>query len=493
MTTKIPLKKIALLLNEAQQAEENDELGLAKNCYQQVLSLDPKNLPSLNSLGAIYYRASNYERASQLFKRATKVAPNKPRAWTNLGACYHDSGKPQRAITCYKKAIGDNPNYVNAYQNLGNTYDHIREHELALAARIEALALAPGPTNARVLAKSYRAVGRYDRALSLLERAAIKAPQNINIHFDLALILLGIEQWERGFDEYEWRFKRPEMGSLKSSLEPIFSGKAYKGENLSKSTLVLFTEQGFGDCILFARFVWKIRKHVGQIIIYCRPGLGRLFKRALPIDVVCESIDELPAFDFHLPLLSIPRAFPEVCSDIANPNGYLTHPKPPQKAMPKNNAPFTVGIVWSVSDSGYDYRDKKIPLSMLKPLLRIKGVTFISLQVGDDSLELKSAGVTQYFSKAKLKLNDFADTADIITQLDLVISVDTSVAHLTGALAKPVWVLLKKEPYWVWQPDGERSTWYPSARLYRQFSRGDWSDVIRRITKDLYNLVNQEN
>jgi tetratricopeptide (TPR) repeat protein len=491
LSTKVVSENITELLNNATEAEDREDWQTAFETYRQILSLQPKNVRALNSLGSIQYRYRNYARAQQLFEAAINVAPQQPLAWTNLGACHHELKQMKQAIDCYKRATRISPDFATAYMNLGNTYDAVLEFELAVATRLQAFSLDASPTNARSLAKSYRSAGRYDRALALLEKAVLDEPENVHMHFDLATNLLAVEQWQRGFEEYEWRFERKEMQSLKEGFAQILAKPAYNGEDISNATLLLFTEQGYGDNFLFARYVRMIRPMVGRLVMVCRPGLGALFRATLPIDEAVETDQPLPEFDFQLPLLSIPRAFNLTATQFDNLDAYIKVSEPSDPLCSTSGSELKVGIVWSVSDTGYDYRNKKIPLESLKPILESDGVNFYSLQVGDDSKEIDDAKVTDCFGKLPCELTDFAETAEVISKLDLVISVDTSVAHLAGAMGKPVWVLLKKEPYWVWQSDGERSLWYPSARLYRQYSYGDWSDVIRRVSRDLTQLIQQ--
>jgi len=482
---------VQALLNEASLHQNNGDIATAIACLERVLEYMPNNVQALNSLGALLYGERRFIVARNLFIRAVRAAPDQALSWTNLGSAHHELGDFKRAIDCHRRAIRLDPEYATAFANLGNTYDFLQETELAVYARRQALNFSRTAANMRSLARSYRAVGRYDRCRNLLLEAKELDPANIHVHFDLALVHLCLEEWQQGFDEYEWRYQRKEMDEIKELLADILDKPQYSDQDLSEATLLLYTEQGYGDNMLFARFVNMIRPQVGRLIMYCRPGLGRLFESSLPLDEVVENTEALPEFDYQLPLLSIPRAFDLDTAFIHKPGAYLAADTDDQDAEVIGSTDVKVGLVWSVSDTGYDYRNKKIPLGELTGLIDTPGVQFYSLQVGDDSTEIDEAGLQHKLLSPGTSLNDFADTARVVESLDLVISVDTSVAHLTGAMNKKVWVVAKKEPYWVWQADGDRCAWYPSARVYRQFSPGVWADVIRRLERDLLEFVEE--
>lgn len=476
-------------LREAGDADKRGDIDGAIKLYEEALAADECNAAAHNAIGALYYRKGDIDAAQRHFARSVALRPGFPRALTNLGACHNEQGRHQQAIACYEKAIMADPRFVDAYRNMGKAWGDMDEYEMAVWSYRKAYELAPNSESARGLAKNYRRTGRYRRARQILAKAIEADPVNADLQFNMAMTEFHLDNWASGLKAYEWRFQLKEMQKHRSDLAAIFNRPWLKGAELKDQTLLLHTEQGFGDSLQFARFVRLVRAKVGRLVMFCRPGLGRLFSHCLELDEVSEKLDALPEFNYHLPLLSVPSRFDPHLSSLRPFSPYLS--APPRLACPlqPEEGCLNVGLVWGASDSGFDHRNKKVPLLALDPLLANKAVKWFSLQVGSDRRDLAIHGYETRVVDVGAKLTDFARTAAAVDALDLVITCDTSVAHLAGAMGRPVWVMLKKEPDWRWHADGERSTWYPSARLYRQYSHGDWSDVVRRVLLDLDSLV----
>jgi hypothetical protein len=336
------------------------------------------------------------------------------------------------------------------------------------------------------LSRAYHLSGRDGRALKTLNEAAQLQPENINVHNSLAGINFYLEDFATALAEFEWRLKLPYMKVYRQKHQEIFAKPPFRGEDLSSKTLLLYTEQGFGDSIQFARFIALLRPRVGRLVMYCRKGLKELFSHSLDLDDISDDCSKLPSFDLTLPLLSIPHYFDPHFNYLDNTAAYITPPQ--NKNFDCTPSKINVGLVWSADKSGFDHRNKIVSLESLIPFFKIPGISWHSLQMGEEAQDLKRLKLTHLLNDLSENISHFGDTADAVQALDLVITTDTSVAHLAGAMGKPVWVMLKKNPDWRWYSDGATTRWYPSARLFRQENHGCWDSVIRRIQQSLSDL-----
>jgi tetratricopeptide (TPR) repeat protein len=356
------------------------------------------------------------------------------------------------------------------------------------AALYEAL-LRTGPNQAGVLSSlgsSLQAMGRLAEALPCHARAVALAPQDADAHYNYADALLAAGDFTAGWAEYEWRWQRahaPQRGL----------GPPWRGEDLAGRTILLHAEQGFGDTLQFARYAPLVAARGGRVVLEVQPALVRLM-RSLPgpASVIAQG-DALPRFDTHCPLLSLPRAFGTQLDSTPAAIPYLT-PDPALASRWAARAPgdgrLRVGLAWAGSAhphaaglSVFDRR-RSVPLATLAPLTGVPGVQWISLQTGDPAAELRDAPGGMIVQDPG-PFEDFADTAALVAGLDLVIAVDTAVAHLAGALGRPVWLLSRADACWRWLDGRDDSPWYPTLRLYRQTQPLAWAPVTARVGQDL--------
>jgi len=479
------------LLKEGMAASARGELEKALSLLGAAAAQISDNANLFNELGVCCYRLGRVGEAKLWFQKAVARQPDFVRALTNLGACYNEEKDNPNAIACYRKALKLQPEMVDAWGNLAKAWTESEEFEMAVYAYNRVIELNPKGEFYRGLAKAYRESGRYNRSEAALKVAIDKAPNDHDAHFGMAYTCFHLEKYAEAVQEFEWRWLTKDMVKHRNDLHPIFTAPAYAGQDLSDKTLLLHTEQGFGDNLQFARFIALVKPRVKHLVMWTRPGLGKLFQHAFGLDEVSENVFKLPAFDYQLPLLSIPYHFDPELKTLEDYQPYLSAPPDHRPALPLARDKLNVGLVWGASDSGFDHANKKVPLANLLPWFDIEGIQWCSLQVGSDHSDLAEHGGGLPLADLAPQLKNFADTAAVVDQLDLVISVDTSVAHLVGAMGKPLWVMLKKNPDWRWHADGPETLWYPSARLYRQDSHGDWSSVIRRVGRDLNRLVKQ--
>jgi Tfp pilus assembly protein PilF len=472
------------LYQQAVTLSASGDTAQALPLFMKTAELEPQNANALNEIGVILYRQNKVTEAKSWFQRAVDANPDFVRALTNLGACCNEEKDNARAVACYLKALKLQPNMLDAWGNLAKAWTESEEHEMAVYAYNKAIELNPKGEFYRGLAKAYRKSGRYDRSEKALKIAIEKNPDDHDAHFGLAYTYFHLERYAEGVQEFEWRWKTKDMVKHRNDLHPIFNAPAYDGsQDLSDKTVLIHTEQGFGDNLQFARFINVLRPHVKKLVMWTRPGLGKLLMHNFDIAEYSEDVFKLPQFDLQLPLLTIPYYFDKSLEQLNDTSPYLKAPPNDHLTINKPKGKLSIGLVWGASDSGFDHSNKRVPLELLRPLMEIEGTQWYSLQVGSDREDLKQTGKPFPIIDLADHLINFADTARIVEQLDLVVSVDTSVAHLAGAMGKEVLVMLKKNPDWRWHADGPGTTWYPSATLFRQDSFGDWGSVIRRIKK----------
>jgi hypothetical protein len=296
--------------------------------------------------------------------------------------------------------------------------------------------------------------------------------------------LLREGEYLQGWQEYEWRLQRKDLTvQARRFTEPLWDGTPLHG-----ATILSRAEQGFGDALQLVRYVPQLLAFGGEVIIECHPQLVSLFMEIPGVKAVYPFGGELPHFDCQLPMFSLPRVFQTTIATIPQKVPYLNVP-PDRRRHWSQSIPseewFKVGLVWAGSRQHRNDACRSLSLAALQPLLQIEGISCYSLQLGPAREELSAAAYAGKVVDLTDGIKDFADTAALVEQLDLVISVDTAVAHLAGALGKPVWILLPYASDWRWLRERDDSPWYPTARLFRQASPGGWDEPIGRVVKAL--------
>lgn len=438
----IAWKRLALLLLTRQRPEE------AVDCLEKLHHLLPDDPEVLCTLGILYYRQSRLSEAIKCLKHVVQLNRQHINALETLGAALHETGDLQQAEECFQGVLQIAPHRISALNNLGTVY---------------------------------LSMGLLEHAAAVLGTALNHEPENSQVRFNRALVRLALGDLPKAWSDYEARFATQHPARLQHPEFP-----RWFGEPLTGRTLLVQTEQGFGDTFQFVRYLTVLRLWGGQIILECqdqsvRDGLGDI----QGIELIVRG-EPLPAIDYQIPLLSLPGLFQTTETTIPCPEGYLKafeYKVAEWKQRLKLRTGFLhVGLVWS----GTRYRlnaDRSLHLLQLLPLLEMTGIQFYGLQLGDDRQQIRKL-------QAKLidlgaQIESFADTAAILTHLDLLISVDTAVAHLAGALGQPVWILLKYAPDWRWLRERHDSPWYRSARLFRQPQPGDWHPVVLQVKREL--------
>jgi len=328
------------------------------------------------------------------------------------------------------------------------------------------------------LANLLQDAGKLDEALIYFRQALERKPGDAEIHTHRALCMLMQGDFGRGWDEYEWRMQMKSQLAKHSLKSPLWDGRGFESQ-----TLLVYHEQGFGDVVQTARYLPMVKARGGRVVVACAPPIGKVMETVEGVDQVVTSDAAIPPHHFKVPVMALPRIFRQ---DIANIPAQIPYIKAPPVMLMGPEGTKRVGIVWAGSTTHDNDHRRSMPAPQLKPLLETPGVTFYSLQFGERFAELEQAGLADKVTRiTDEQMSDFHQTAGYIEQLDLLITVDTAVAHVAGALGKPVWTLLAFANDFRWLKGRSDTPWYPSMKLYRQSRPMEWGDVIKALCTDL--------
>ena len=513
-----------LMLREAVRAHRAGRLDAASALYRRILAVQPRHPDALHLLGriaesngdhatalafiaqaiaanghiaafhvsrgAVLLALGRLDEARRALQRALSLDPGNAEANNVLGNAMLALGEPAAAIECYRRALALRAGYPEALNNLGSGLRALGRLDEAEAELRRAVELRPGYAAALAnLGLVLQEQGRYGEALDMFDRAVAGDPAHATARGNRAMLLLLLGHLREGFAEYEWRWRMPGFATPRREFaQPMWDGDALAGR-----TLFVHAEQGLGSAIQFVRYAGLAAGRGGRVLLECRRPLHRLFAQSLarpggPVaDIVVKDEGQPPPFDCHAPLMSLPHLLGTSLDTIPAQVPYLT-------ALPRDVSAWRerlagaprprIGLVWAGNPEHENDRNRSMPPAYLASLVGGTPATFFSLQVParDDLSALFPSDSVADLAPA---LGDFAETAAVVANLDLVISVDTAVAHLAGALARPVWLMLPYVPEWRWLLDREDSPWYPTMRLFRQRQAGDWEGLVERLAEVL--------
>ena len=454
-----------------------------QNGYELLIKQLPDNLNNadfLYYLGVASYNCNKFKEAINFFEQCTRIKPNTACYWSDLGVALKRkiNRNLRNEIQCFKKAININPENIYYYHNLANTL--IAADKLAITKKILSFVLKKSPDFVDAIISYgylFHLNGDYEEAKKYYQKAIEINAQAVNAHTNLAFILLIQENLLQGFQTYEWRWKHPDLISITEK----FTDVRWQGESLDNKTLLIITEQGYGDTIQFIRYIPLINKGTGNIIVECRPAIFPVLQTVKNIDSVIISQKPYPKHDYYIPLLSLPHLFKTKISTIPHQTPYIQVGKSKNQYWKDYFLPFEkyikIGIVWSGNPRHKTDHYRSINPSYFNQLNIPQETQLFSLQLDVD------ANISKQYNFIDLanEIKDFSDTVAIINNLDLIITVDTAVAHFAGALNKPVWIMLGAHHDWRWFTLREKSPWYPSMRLFRQTKRKKWQAVFDKM------------
>src|SRR6185437_10117333 len=477
------------VLAVAQAALGKRELALAS--YDRALALRPNHADVISQRGSVLLALNHHDEALESYDRALVTRPAFPEAFSNRGIALEKIGRLDEAIASHDRALALRPDFADALYNRGNVLRTLKRYDEAMASYDRAIALRPGYADAHNnRGQLLRELMRYDEALACYDRALAVQPQHVMAHCNAAALRLLLGDFARGWADYEWRW-------LKDSVilaNRMFPQPLWRGEDIAGKTILLHGEQGFGDTIQFCRYVPLVAARGAKVILKVQQPLHALMTGLAGAAQVIVIGSPLPEFDVHCPLLSLPLAFATRLETIPSTHAYLAAPAQHsahwQTRLAAHRRP-RIGLAWSGNAGHERDRERSIGLREILPLLTAEA-TFVSLQKdirAEDAAVLKQRGDILDLGQ---ELGDFSDTAALMAQLDLIIAVDTSVAHLAGALGKPVWILLTYVPDWRWLLDRNDSPWYPTARLFRQDGARTWDGAIARVREAALRFIDSE-
>lgn len=477
----------AAYFNKATTLKQIQRLDEAIEVYQKALQIDPRFVMGWLNLAIAFALNKQDGKADDCFRKTLELDPDNTDALFLWGNQLLGQLELEKAIDCYERVLNLEPDHYLACNSLGIAYLSLMEAERAYDVLQRALSIRPDMTSAMTnIGTACRDLERLEEAVFWYNHALSLEPDDADTHWNFALALLHQGNYKLGWQEYEWRFQKSDKINIRSYELP-----RWKGENLRGKRIILQAEQGYGDTIQFMRYAQVIASQGADVIVECQDLNIQSVVKLLPnvADVITWN-DLQPPADLTIPLLSIPFIVKTTLDTIPLATGYIT---PPADRVSYWNSfignysasrKLRVGFVW---DGRKTFRNDKrsISLDKMMPLFELENITFISLQKGDQAQQLKTLPLSYTIIDVSEQLTTFADTAALIASLDLMICVDTSVAHLAGAIGCPTWVMLKKGPDWRWLENRQDSPWYASVRLFRQSADGVWNDVVDRICHEL--------
>lgn len=439
--------------------KQNEE---AVTCYQNALSLKPDYGEVYNNLGLVLIEMGKLGQATVMLRQAVRLCPQLAEAHNNLGLALAEQGRSAEAETCYRQALRIKPNYADAHANVGSTL---------------------------------RDEGKLEEALACYQLALWLNPDSPSAHWNRSLLLLQMGQFREGWAEYEWRWKRPKA-PVYGCRRRTFPQPLWDGSPLAGRTILIHMEQGLGDMIHFIRYASLLRQAGGHVIVECPDFLMPILSRSPGITRLVAEGSPLPDFDVHCPLLSLPGLLGTSLETIpatipylfADPN-LVEHWR--QRLRPLNR--LKIGIAWQGNPHHKWDRHRSIPLAEFEVLGQQAGVQLINLQRGPGLDQVPTVAkrfvIHQLAAELDATTGGFMDTAAIMMNLDLVITPDTAIAHLAGALGVPVWVTLSTIADWRWLHRRQDSPWYPTMRLFHQSQLGDWTTVFTRLAAEVQHML----
>jgi tetratricopeptide (TPR) repeat protein len=457
------------------------DLSAAGDLYARAAAAEPRNPSALIARGQILTETGRSGEALGILRRAVRLAPASAPAWNALGAALWYSGKAEAAAVHYRRALALDPGFRPPLSNLGVCLRALGQLDEALNVHLAATRAAPGNDQAWTnLGVTRVALNDLDGAIAAYDRALEISPNSAEARFNRGVAKLLKGDFAGGFADYESRWQRPDV-RLPAGNAPLWQGGDIRGKRL-----LLFAEQGYGDVIQFIRYAPLLKERGAEVLLYCQPELVRLLERAPGVDRAVSRTEAAPPHDFRAPILGLPHLLDTVIGTVPSPGPYLPLPEP---SLPPSPGRLRAGIVWAGSPTHGNDRNRSCRLEEIMQLAELPAVDLVSLQKGK-AAEALTGGVTALVANAGRDCSDFLDTARVTASLDLVITVDTSVAHLAGAMGVRVWTLLPFAPDWRWMLESDGSPWYRTMRLFRQ-KRADegWAPVIASVRAELARLA----
>lgn len=434
----------------------------------------------------LLFEKGDFDKAEKLARAVLERRANQAHMTAVIAGVAEKRGDRERAVQILNDALTGAPTDALALMNLCRLHRMAGRLDEARSAGERAVATGSLPEALVDLADTFSALGDNARALALLERAVAARPNLARAHLGLAQTLLLKGEFRAGWTEYEWRYRLP---STINTL-PKFRQPQWNGMPLSTSALLVIAEQGYGDCFQFARYLPRVCERVGKVYVGAGPNIIPVLQTLKGAFTCFERWEQIPQFDFQITMSSLPLVFGTTLESVPADVPYLAADAGKaarwrERLAGPARGRKTVGFVWQGRPTHPNDRNRSIGLSAMTPLLEMDGILPVSLQMDEARAQLQAHAARERVFDAAAELSDFADTAALIANLDCVVTIDSAIAHLTGALGRPGLVMLPFAGEWRWLEGRTDSPWYPTLTLVRQRERGNWDDVIGRVVERL--------
>lgn len=509
-------------LRQAIHYHQAGDLQQAELCYRRWLQQHPRDVDALHMLGVLGLQTGRFDLAVVAIGQALAVKPDFAAAHSNLGNALQQLGRSDEAIASWRQALRLEPQiaeihcnlglalikqnrldeaeaslrealrlrpaFADAHSNLGNLCESRGDYAAAIHCYRQALNIEPRHAHAQLnMGVALHNLGQPREAADCYRQALHHHPNLSDAHFFLGMALLGTGDLEQGWKEYEWRWKS-DGWALPNYPQPLWDGRPLQGR-----TILLYAEQHLGDTLQFIRYAELVRQQAACVLVLCPKALAPILQTARGIDRLLTADDPLPAFDVHAPLLNLPGILGTTLGNIPARVPYLAaRPELVERwrqHLSGSQRP-KIGICWQGTAVMQAAQRKAIPLAFFEPLAQA-GAELISLQRGEGTEQIAAANFPLRILPGLDDAGAFLDTAAVMMDLDLIVSCDTAVAHVAGALARPVWVPLPFAADWRWLLDREDTPWYPTMRLFRQPDPGNWRHILARMAQELQRRMPQ--
>jgi tetratricopeptide (TPR) repeat protein len=475
--------------NRGNVLRELEQFEQALADIDRAIALRPDYAEAWSNRGSVLHALGRFDEALVCYDRALVLQPDFALALSNRGNSLHELDRCNEALADFDRAVALKPDFAEGHSNRGNALRQLQRFDEALASHARAIALEPDFVEAHCNRGSVlQDMGRFDEALASYDHAIGIKPDFADARFNAGAARLLAGDFARGWQDHEWRWG---LAQLQSTKRPFAQPQWRGSDEIAGKTILIHAEQGLGDTLQFCRYLPYVAERAGHVVFEVQKPLHALMTSLAGGATVVARGDPLPDFDLHCPLLSLPLAFGTLLDSIPAQMPYLSAAENKIRAwrdrFGKHNRP-RIGLVWAgnprkeLPGSNRIDRQRSLTFDRLAPLLDVSGCEFFSLQKGDDAVaQIQSSALRERVTDWTDELNDFTDTAALIENLDLVIAVDTSVAHLAGALAKPFWLLNRYATCWRWLLNRDDSPWYPTARQFRQNESRSWDNVLEQM------------
>ena len=458
------------------------------NCYEKVIQIDSNHTDAHNNLGMVFYKLKDFQNSINYYEKAIQIDSNNVHAYNNLGNSLIGLERTKEAVDYYKKAIEIDSNYIKAHENLGIVFYKLREFQKAISCHKKAIQLDPNNLNSHNnLGIIFHQLRQFQNAKSYFKKAIQIDPNHPDVNFSFGMLLLSMSDFKNGLIKYEWRKKLPiNINKLKN-----IKGLEWQGENLNNKTILILSEQGIGDIIQFSRYIYLIEKeYSANIIIKIDKKIAHLFSKSNFKLIFNE--DNIPKYDFYKHLMSLPKIYYEKTKTFPSQINFIPKNKKitlKWKERLNEIKGFKVGINWQGRKTyGVDHL-RSIPLNYFNDLFNIEKINFISLQKGFGLEQIKNFKYKDKLYNFSKEVdngeNIFEDTIGILQNIDLVISIDSSLVHLSSTLGIKTFALLHFCPDWRWNLMTKEFSWYDNLKMYRQEEVNKWDSIFSLLKKDL--------